>query len=134
MRSSSSVSKEKFDSLTKQQGYKNSKEEKDEEPQMALELVNMNMNEQISEAVKIAIINADNRGSHVLGTEDIEAVKRILRIFPPAPPGGEQDSNFVVKTPLPPQVPRPVDQKTKQKRVRNVGVKTSKKIMEKSKK
>jgi hypothetical protein len=78
MRSSSAISKEKFDSLTKQQGYKNSKEEKDEEPQMALELVNMNMTEQITEAVKIAIINADNRGSHVLGKEDIDAVKRIL--------------------------------------------------------
>lgn len=128
----SSVSKEKFDNLTKQQGYKNAKEE-DEEPQMALELVNMNMNEQISEAVKIAIINADNRGSHVLGTEDIEAVKRILRIFPPAPPGGEQEQHRVPVL-VPPQVPQPMDQKTKQKRVRNVGVKTTtKKIMEKKK-
>jgi len=131
MRSSSSVSKEKFDNLTKQQGYKNAKEEDEEEPQMALELVNMNMNEQISEAVKIAIINADNRGSHVLGKEDIEAVKRILRIFPPAPPKGEEQHRVPVL--VPPQVPQPADQKTKQKRVRNVGVKTSKKIMEKKK-
>lgn len=123
---SSSVSKEKFDSLTKQQGYKNSKEE--EEPQMALELVNMNMNEQISEAVKIAIINADNRGSHVLGKEDVDAVKRILRIFPPS---GEKQHQVPVLAP--PQVPQ-LDQKTKQKRVRNVGIKTStKKIVEKKK-
>ena len=123
----SSVSKEKFDLLTKQQGYKQSKKEEDEEPQMALELVNMNLNEQIAEAIKIAIINADNRGSHVLGKDDIDAVKRILRIFPPAPPQGEQEINKVpVTVVVPPPVPK-LDDKTKQKRIRNVAVKSTKK-------
>jgi hypothetical protein len=121
----SSVSKEKFDLLTKQQGYKQSKKD-EEEPEMALELVNMNMNEQIAEAVKIAIINADNRGSHVLGKEDIDAVKRILRIFPPPPPEGvelKQNAKVVVPPQVPPLVPT-LDKKTKQRRIHNVAVKS----------
>jgi len=78
------ISEKDFDNLLAKNNYIPScnTEEENKEKKEVYDNVCSNVKEQIVEAIRHSIINADNRNSNVLDMIEIESIKQHLKIFP----------------------------------------------------
>jgi len=78
------ITPEHFLSKAKEHGYVQGT---DEELNLAFGLFYSNITQEVTNAVRTAIINADNKGRQVLDTEDIQSVLKMHKTFCNLPEG-----------------------------------------------
>lgn len=74
------MSQEKFKTMAKEHGYDT---EDQEEVTNAYTVLIQNVSEEINNAIRSAILNADNRGAKLLETQDMNYIYKMHKTFQP---------------------------------------------------